>query len=319
MAYEWDPVSGGYRWVGPGTEPGNPTDAVEFEEERDSDDEGPYGDDFEGFDPPELGGAWEQYLEQALGEIVLNAAIEAGEDPLPITNMFKENWDRFLTSAHSNLFNVGFGMDPGAAREYYTNTTEGWQKLISHGIQFYGGINSDLTPFMDPSRSAGGGRGGGGGGSRALTPEEIRNQFDLDQLSARADRIKQGLVLETFKDPRGIARAYVDAVVAGKGEKKIDFDTFVEERVKETGRFKSIYRNLPPGMDPRQYIAPLYQQAMAVAPREAEARTIGAAQFGASAQQFQQRLNRTDAVTGSAPFINKMQTRLGQLKGILRG
>lgn len=126
-------------------------------------------------------------------------------------------------------------------------------------------------------------------------------------------------MLEGFDDPRSIARAYVEKIVAGKGQVKIDFDTFVDQQVKETGRFKSIYRNLPEGMDPRQYMAPLYAQAAQAAPNEAEARAIGAAQFGASASQFQERLNRTDAVTGSSPYIKRLGARMTQLKGVLRG
>jgi len=261
--------------------------------------------------------AWRNALFDQLSDIVVGAGVQAGYDPAGIWQEYSNLFDGFLDAVDKQLFGGGYGLDIMQMEEYYRGTAEGWSKLIEFGKTWYAGQNSDLTPYINKPLRSGGGYGGGG--SRALTEEEIRNQFDLDELSARADALKKGLVLEGFKDPRGVARAYVDAVVASKGMKKIDFDTFVESQVQETARFKAIFRNMPKGMNPRQYIAPLYQQALAADPNQAEERAIGAAQFGASASQFQARLNRTDAVSGSAPFINKMQSRLSELKGVMRG
>lgn len=270
-----------------------------------------------GFEEPDPG-MWESYFYEQLVDWTIEAGLEVGHNPASMGLLVEEYWDNLISNVNSNLFSQGFGMDPGAAREYYTTTGEGWSQLMAHGRRFMASKDSSLAPFEDSNFSPGGG-GRGRGGPRGLTPEEIRNSYDIEQLAARADTVKKGLVLEGFADPRGVARAYVDKIVAGKGKVKIDFDTFVDTQVKETGRFKSIYRNLPPGMDPRQYMAPIYQQAQMAAPREAEARAIGAAQFGASAAQFQARLNRTDAVTGSAPYLAKLGNRMSQLRGVFRG
>ncbi len=132
--------------------------------------------------------------------------------------------------------------------------------------------------------------------------------------------MNRALVLEDHKDPRKVARQYVDAVVKGKGEKKIDFATFVETRIEKTARYKSIYRNKPEHLSAGQYISPYLQSAQQfAAPADAADIAIGGAQFGASAEQFRSRLQREDSFTGSAPFIQNLEGRMQDLNNVLKG
>lgn len=197
--------------------------------------------------------------------------------------------------------------------DYYKGTQDGINELIEFGIQFMGGqMGASLSPAAP--------RGPGGGGRRGPSAQDIRNQFDIEQLSNSVDDLNRMLVFEPHSGAKKLAREYVEAVVRGKGEKKIDFETFVRSRIEKTSRFKSIYRNKPDALKAEQYMAPYFQQARGVArPDEAADLAIGGAQFGASTQAFQARLARTAAVTGSSPFINSLEGRLQDLNQVFKG
>jgi hypothetical protein len=110
----------------------------------------------------------------------------------------------------------------------------------------------------------------------------------------------------------------VEAIVATKGEKTIDYNTFVRKRIEGTSRFKSIYRNKPEHLKAEQYMAPYLQLATQHAsPRDADDIALGGAQFGASAQQFQERLRREQTTT--APFISSLESRLEGLNSLFKG
>jgi hypothetical protein len=164
-------------------------------------------------------------------------------------------------------------------------------------------------------------RGSGGGGTRGPTAEQIRQQFDVDQLAAAAQNRWRGTLLTETDQSRAIAEDYIEEIVASGGKQKIDFDTYVDKRIEATDRFASIYANKPKSMSLAQYLQPYVQSAQQIVGATDEAAQIGiqGAQFGASGAAFQARLNRTDAVTSSSPFINKIGQRMTALKGMLRG
>lgn len=164
-------------------------------------------------------------------------------------------------------------------------------------------------------------KGGGGGSGRGITPQDIRNKFDLDQLAARAQALNRTFLLTELDDPRALARQYVDAVVATMGEKAIDFDEFVKGKIRQTGRYASIYRNKPKAMSEEQYLQPYYNTAVQVlgATDEAANIAIGGAQFRASGQSYQARLQRTASVQASAPFITALEQRMRGVSKVLRG
>lgn len=203
---------------------------------------------------------------------------------------------------------------------YYTQTQQGFMELTTRVWDWFNqrsGVDLGAYPTAEVR---GGGRGGGGGGRRGPTDQEIRNKFDLDELSEAASNIWRGMLLTDDADTRGMAKAYVDAIVAARGEKKIDFTEFIRKRAKQTDRYASIYSNKPDAMSEEAYLAPYYQSAMQVlSPGQAANVAIGGAQFGADPRTFAERLRRSEAATGSAPYINELQERLGSLNRLFRG
>lgn len=204
----------------------------------------------------------------------------------------------------------------GMGRSYYMETADGINEMLSYALNWFGNANG--IALKPAKRSSGRGRGSGGGRG-GPTAEDIRKQFDIEELTRGVNDMNRNLVLEDHADPARIARAYVDAVVAGKGEQKIDFQTYVEQGIEKSARYKSIYKNKPESVTAQQYMAPYFQSALGVAPGDAAEIAIGGAQFGASSEQFQERLKRTDQVTGSAPYIRGLEDRLTELNSVLRG
>lgn len=168
-------------------------------------------------------------------------------------------------------------------------------------------------------RVSGGGSGRRGSGSRGPTADEIRAQFDLDQLSEEVNKMYRAYLLTDSPSARGIATAYVDAIVKNP-DQKLDFQTFVLNRIRGEARHKSIYRNKPDSVDEIEYLRPYMQSAMSMLrPQNAEEAAIAGAQFGADPNAFAARLMRSDEVTGSAPFINAMEQRVSSVSKVFRG
>lgn len=206
----------------------------------------------------------------------------------------------------------------GMGSQYYTQTLKGMQEMVDFARNWM----STKTGFdLVAAPRSGGSRGRGGGGGRSgPTEEDLRNQFDLDELAEGINNMNRGLVLEEHADAKGLARKYVDAIVATKGEKKIDFETYVRGKIEGTSRFKNIYAHKPESVSAEAYIQPYLQAAMQMGtPDEAAEVAIGGAQFGASAESFRQRLNRTENATGSAPYINQLEARMNNVSSVLRG
>ncbi len=212
----------------------------------------------------------------------------------------------------------GAGENPASmGRDYYMNTEQGVNQMIDMALQYFGnaaGIELARAP-------ASGGRGRGRSGPKKPTAEEIRRQFDIDELSNAVNGMNQTLVLEEHANPKGLAREYVEAIVKTGGETKIDFETYVRTRIEKTGRYKSIYRNKPEALTAEAYMAPYIGASTQVVGGGDEAAevAIGGAQFGSTAEQFGERLKRTEAVTGSSNFISGMENRLEDLNSIFKG
>lgn len=227
--------------------------------------------------------------------------------------MFTELEDYF--SGRNVVEPGGMGPPGGSNLSGFTQTPQGMQQMVDWAINWFGGkVGIPLR------RGSSGGGGGGGGGRRGPTAADIRNQFDLKELAANINDMNRAMVFEEHKDAKGLAKKYVDAVVATRGEKKIDFATFVEEQIANTARFKSIYRKKPEHLSWSEYMGPYIGAARQfAAPEDADDIAIGGAQFGASPEAFRQRLNREDSVTGSAPFIQGLEGRMRELNSLFKG
>ena len=242
--------------------------------------------------------------------------------------MFDAIYSQFFVTADARRDNapsqvqadISLGGNPedygvmGMGSAFYTTRMEGLDEMSAWALQWMS-AKAGMQLVRDP-----GGSGRRGSGSRGPTAQEIRNQFDLDELAGAVNDMNRGLVLEDHADAKGLARKYVDAIVATRAEKEIDFETFVRGKIEATARFKNIYKRKPASVSAEAYIAPYLQAAMQMAsPNEAAEIAIGGAQFGTSAESFRQRLNRTDDVTGSAPFINALEGRMNSLTSVLKG
>lgn len=164
--------------------------------------------------------------------------------------------------------------------------------------------------------------GGGGGGSRKPTAAEIRAQFDLDHLTRIAQETGRQYLVEDLDDPRAIAQAYVDKVVATGAEQDINYETFLINRIKKTDRWAQIYRNKPEGVNELNYIQPFAQSAMqALGGNRGQgiSKVVGeGAALGGSAQSFSARLAKEDVVKNSSGFIAGLEKTMSSVSNILR-
>lgn len=281
---------------------------------------------------------WADNLATQIGRELVAAGEAAGQDKFTMMQFLSANLPTLLQDIDRELFQgnatSAFGRQYNAFDEqfaklgqpvgfdFYAKTLQGFNNMSDYARNWF---QLKMPSLRDTWENGAGGASArsssGGGGPRLPTEAEIRQQFDLDQLAAQAQNIWRGTLLEELDDPRGLARRYVDAVVAGRGEQKIDFNTWVDKRTEETARSASIYKNKPESMSKAQFITPYLNNAQQVmgATDEAAGVAIGGAQFGASGQSFQERLKRTDQVTGSAPFINQLEARMGDLRKVFKG
>ncbi len=281
---------------------------------------------------------WQDTIMSYVGNAVSHYANNNGYDDIWFSTQFRNHGEGMMSFVESSLLQGADNILPSGpiggvlraalgvagahenpatmGRDYYMNTEKGVNEMIDIAIQYFGnaaGIELARAP-------AKGGRGRGRSGPKRPTAEEIRKQFDIEELSNAVNGMNQSLVLEEHANPTQVARDYVEAIVKTHGETKIDFETYVRGKIEATGRFKSIYRNKPEALTAEAYMAPYMGAAtQVVGGDEAAEIAIGGAQFGSTAEQFGQRLKRTDAVTGSAGFIGGMESRLQDLNSIFKG
>lgn len=281
-------------------------------------------------------------MERLISNELVTAGRDQGYSPESMANLFAFWWkspgaltlvDNYLQGldAEKETFSSVFaaklqfrgaeGFDfevPERAKQgaSFVNTPTGFNELASIIWGFYGQkAGFDIGDF---GVSSGGGRGGGG--PKGPTDADIRNRYDLDRLSAIASDIWRGMLLDDNTDSRKMARAYVDEIVKSGGEKTIDYTEFIRSQARKTDRYASIYVNLPEAMSEEQYLTPYFQSAFnVVRPGDAADIAIGGAQFGSDKATFTSRLQRTDAATSSAPYINQLQSRLEGLNKLFKG
>jgi len=266
-------------------------------------------------------GKWLRDLNNTLWKEMSEIGDAYGMSPMEVNRLFQQHIgglndqlvNHFMPTAAN--YAAGYGTTPVS---FYTETKAGAEYLADYGRRWLEGKISGLDFSVDLP-GPGSGRTGSRG-SAGPTAEDIRAAYDLDELAKGANTLWQGWLLEDAQDPRGMARAYVDAIVSTGGKQKIDFTEFIRGRAKDTSRWASVYGRKPESMTEEQFLQPYFQAAsQLINPRDAANVAIQGAQFGASAQQFNERLKREDSVTGSAPFINSMQEKMGAVSGILKG
>jgi hypothetical protein len=204
-------------------------------------------------------------------------------------------------------------------------TIQGSQLIESAAL---GWMDRQLPGFGQfvANRFSGSGSGRGrSSGSRKPTAGEIRAQFDEAELTDAVTGMGQAYLVEELDDAGVWAKAYIEEHVRTGGEKKIDFETFVKDRMKKTARWQMIYRNKPQGVDELEYMKPYTQAALSAMGgasgnvSHVSGVVAGGAALGSSEAAFMSRLKRTDQVRNSSGFISGLEDRLQNVSGILRG
>ena len=157
-----------------------------------------------------------------------------------------------------------------------------------------------------------------GPGTRKPTAQEIRQSFDLDELTNAVSNMYRGLLLDDAADPRAIARAYIEAIVSNP-DQKLDFDTYVEGYIDKEPRAAAIYRNKPDSMSKAQFLQPYMQSAQQVLrPGNAAEAARAGAQLGSSPDAFREKLGRSREAQVSSPFITGMENKITQLGNLFK-
>lgn len=261
------------------------------------------------------------FNKQLLSELKATAN-SLGENPIIFEQLFdrwnRDFWEDMTHVFFDNQFDISVSPHlPQEDRDDINETTlfdkARLELMMNYGRNWWASkFGPEVADSWAVSNSPGRGRSG--------TPD-IRSQFDLDQLANRANDLHRAYLLTDADNPRAMAKKYVDQIVKTGGKEKIDFDTFIlTNNIEGTARYASIYRNKPDGMSETDFIQPYYQTAQQVMrPDEAAATAIEGAQFGASAQQFQERLARSNEFRTSAPFMQNLEGRMRSIKDVFKG
>jgi hypothetical protein len=260
---------------------------------------------------------WQDALFSRLNSDIRTYSAAAGLNKNQVLFWFQGLWPSLVSDLTQSIERGGFGpnFDPasvgglatlnGVARYWMTSRSPSMAQLWRVSL----GVDEPLG-------------GGGGGGARRPTAAQIRQSFDVDQLANRVIDLWRGYLFEEPKAPRELASAYVEQIVANP-DQKLDFDTFVYQRIKNTGRYGLLYRQKGEGVSEAQFLQPYIQSAMQAVgpgrPGQLEGLVTAGARLGADPQAFRGLLARQRQVQNSAPFIQGLEERLTAVRGVLRG
>lgn len=172
--------------------------------------------------------------------------------------------------------------------------------------------SSAMSYTAPPPRGPGGGRGGGRRGPSMA-------DFDIDELTEGVQNMWRAYLLTDNDNARDIATAYAGAVIANP-DQKLDFTTYVLNKIRATSRHKAIYANKPDHLEEREFMTRYLQTASQyLRPDNADKIAIGGAQLGADPTAFRGLISNQREVRNSAPWINNFENRISELKGLFRG
>lgn len=213
-------------------------------------------------------------------------------------------------------FDIEEGVGRLEPRSHEAIGLQDYEKMWYDGLVYFS-LQSGIN-FVQPRP-----KGGSGSGRRKPSAQDIRNQFDIEELTKGVEDMWGAYLVADAPNARQIAKNYVDTIVASGGEVALDFKTFVLNQMERTPRWDLLYKSKPEGVDPLEYINKYRQAAQQVisgGDRQRLGNAVAAgARLGANPEQFAGRLRQEREVTGSQGFVTGLEDRMRSVKNILRG
>lgn len=156
-----------------------------------------------------------------------------------------------------------------------------------------------------------------------MSPDQIRAQFDQQQLADRAMAMGRTYLIKDIDNPSALAKSYVEAVVANP-QQKLDYDQYVKERLKKDPRWATIFKFKPEGVDEALYLNNNFvQPALSTIGggngfEDASDFAFRGAAMGATPDAMRGMLNMSRAVRHSSAYINKLDETVRGVAGVLR-
>ena len=145
-------------------------------------------------------------------------------------------------------------------------------------------------------------------------PEDM---YDKNQLRNTATGLVSRILLDDNSNfVNKITQDYTDYLIANPTS-KVDFNTYVYNAIKNTGRYKSIYKNKPEGITEDQYIS-IYNNAASVAsPADQQGLVAAQAMAGGTPETTGRVAQFTESGTRSNAFINGIEQSAQNLSRLL--
>lgn len=170
-------------------------------------------------------------------------------------------------------FPTHFGVRDGQGKvSWYSNSPKGGLVALTNPLSVFRLMETSGREFpvfdqaqfeallnmgnLGPRRSGGGGRGGAGRQAPV---------FDRDQLAEGARQIWRGLLLDEPDNVEALVDDYVNSFTSFFNQGgQLDFETFVLNKARDTGRYQMLYRRKPEGVGEGQWLSQYVQSVAAV-------------------------------------------------------
>ena len=143
-------------------------------------------------------------------------------------------------------------------------------------------------------------------------------QYDRNQLKNTATGLVTQLLLDD--NPNFVNKVtddYVDYRIANPGA-KVEFNSYVFNAIKNTGRYKMIYKNKPLGMTEQQYISNYNSATQIAAPGEQQELVTAQAAAGGTAETAKIAAMFGETGSRSNQFINSIEQSAESLHKLFR-
>ena len=143
-------------------------------------------------------------------------------------------------------------------------------------------------------------------------------QYDRNQLKNTATGMVTQLLLDDNPNfVNKVTADYVDYRIANPGA-KVEFNSYVFNAIKNTGRYKMIYKNKPLGMTEQQYISNYTNATQMAAPSEQQELVTAQAAAGGTAETAQVAAMFGETGSRSNQFINSVEKSAESLAKLFR-